>query len=88
MKGIPEVKVVVGRNDLQTAFDLYDPVTRTRIAVYFDCTARGGAVRTHLHSPVYGARAYRMEVSPGRVGLSVRYPRCAGWSEGFGSTQR
>ncbi|WP_109482410.1 hypothetical protein [Paraburkholderia sp. C35] len=93
MKGIPQVKVVVARNNLQTAFDMYDPCTRTRIAVHMDCTPQGSTVRTDLRSPVYGARAYRVRVAPGQIdvsdlsGQSVQYPRCAGWSEGFSSPQ-
>ncbi|MBN3767863.1 hypothetical protein [Burkholderia sp. Ac-20365] len=88
MKGIPEVNVVVARNDLRTAFELYDPCTRTRIAVSIDCAPQRNAVCTEQCAPVYATRAYRISAMPTRVGLRVRYPRCAGWSDGFGAMQR
>ncbi|SKC91905.1 hypothetical protein SAMN05446935_7274 [Burkholderia sp. YR290] len=91
MKGIPEVNVVVERNDAfnhtPAAFDMYDPSTRTRIAVHIDCTPQGAAC-ANQRAPVYAARAYRMQPSRCRIGARVRYPRCAGWGDGFGSTQR
>ncbi|BCF90495.1 MULTISPECIES: hypothetical protein [Paraburkholderia] len=91
MKGIPEVNVVAGRNaafdDTPAAFDMYDPCTRTRIAVHIDCTLQGGAC-VDQREPVYAARAYRMQPSRCRIGGRVRYPRCAGWGDGFGTTQR
>ncbi|ALL66563.1 hypothetical protein K788_0005716 [Paraburkholderia caribensis MBA4] len=92
MKGIPEVKVVVGRNDpfndTPAAFDMYDPGTRTRIAVHIDCMPQCSAACADLRAPVYAARAYRMQPARCRIGVRVRYPRCAGWGDGLGSTQR
>lgn len=88
MQGIPELNVVVGRNDLRAAFDLYDPCTRTRIAVHIDCAPQGRAANARTLAPSYAARAYRLPAAQTRASLRVRYPRCAGWSEGFGSTQR
>lgn len=91
MKRIPEVNVVVERNDVfndtSAAFDRYDTSTRTRIAVHIDCTPQNAAC-ANLRAPVYAARAYRMQSSRCRIGARVRYPRCAGWGDGFGSTQR
>jgi hypothetical protein len=84
MRGIPDVRVVVERNDAQAAFDMFDPCTRTRITLHIDGRMQSAGSR----APVYSKRAYRMRPSTCGIGLCVRYPRCAGWSDGFGSTQR
>ncbi|MDR6382850.1 hypothetical protein [Paraburkholderia caribensis] len=92
MKGIPEVTAAGGRNDAfndtPATFDRYDPSTRTRIAVHIDCMPACGAAGADLRAPVYAARVYRMQPARCRIGVRVRYPRCAGWGDGFGSTQR
>lgn len=88
MKGIPEVNVVVARNDLRAAFELYAPCTRTRIAVRIDCVPQHGAVRADQRAAVYATRTYRTSTAQTHVGQRVGYPRCAGWRDGFGATQR
>jgi hypothetical protein len=87
MRGIPNVRVVVGRNGAPAAFDMFDPCTRTRITVHIDGTMQSGAAQTGAHAPNYAARGYRMRPASCRIDVCARYPRCAGWSDGFGSTQ-
>ena len=87
MKGIPDVRVVVGRNDTPDAFVMFDPRTRTRVTVHLDGTMQSGAAHAGEHAPNYTVRAYRMRPASCRIDPCVRSQRCAGGSDDFRSTQ-
>lgn len=88
MRGIPDIQAVIERSDKagRVAFCRLDTRTHVRMSVRVDCSIDAdttGASRSNV--PDYAAHAYRLGASPTIVPV-VRYPRCAGWDEGFGAS--
>jgi hypothetical protein len=91
MRGIPEIHAVIERNGKNgcVAFCRLDTRTQVRMSVHVDCSIDAGATDANRsvapdHAN-YAARGYSVQQAAVSIFPVVRYPRCAGWHEGFGS---